>query len=139
MTLDLFKQREILFLLLYTSDMSKKIPDEEVLDLIATECKITKTALKEQLPRFSKIYSSLETIDAHLSLALKDYSLSRIFSTDRNILRLATYELMCEGLLPNDVIFSEAKRLAKKFSTEESSGFVQAVLSSVEQSKKMSQ
>lgn len=132
MSLDNFKQREILFLLLYSFDMGKTTPDSEVIDLIAQECKVAASHIKEVMKKFDDIRPHIEACDTIISKALTEYSLQRVFSTDRNILRIAVYELDFEKKLPADIIFSEAKRLAKKFSMPESVSFVQSVLSAIQ-------
>lgn len=50
---------------------------------------------------------------------------------DRNILRVAIYELTCSGQVPQKVIISEATELASKFGSESSARFVNGVLGSV--------
>jgi N utilization substance protein B len=50
---------------------------------------------------------------------------------DRNILRLATWELMHQTDVPKAVILDEAVELAKAFGTEESPAFINGVLSRV--------
>jgi N utilization substance protein B len=132
MSLDNFKQREILFLLLYSFDIGKTAPDTETIDLIANECKVASRYIKEVMKKFDELCPHLESCDSIISKALTEYSLQRVFSTDRNILRIAVYELEFEKQLSCDIVFSEAKRLAKKFSMPESVSFVQSVLSAIQ-------
>jgi transcription antitermination protein NusB len=132
MSLDNFKQREILFLLLYSFDMGKTNPDSEIIDLIAQECKVAASHVKNVMKRFEDIRPHIAACDEIISKSLTEYSLQRVFSTDRNILRLAVYELEFEKKLPCKIIFSEAKRLAKKFSMAESISFVQSVLGTIQ-------
>jgi N utilization substance protein B len=49
-------------------------------------------------------------------------------AVDRNILRLALYELMFEGGTPPAVVIDEAVEIAKRFGSERSSQFVNGVL-----------
>ncbi|MBA4494996.1 transcription antitermination factor NusB [Paenactinomyces guangxiensis] len=58
----------------------------------------------------------------------KGWSLERISSVDRTILRLAAYELLFEKKVPRGVVLNEAVDLAKVFSSEESSRFINGVL-----------
>jgi N utilization substance protein B len=53
--------------------------------------------------------------------------------TDRNILRLATYEMIQEASVPHKVIINEAIEIAKKFGTTDSSIFINGVLDSIHQ------
>jgi N utilization substance protein B len=50
---------------------------------------------------------------------------------DRTILRLATWELLARPDVPVAVVIDEAVELAKRYSTEQSGGFVNGVLSTI--------
>jgi N utilization substance protein B len=47
---------------------------------------------------------------------------------DRNILRLAVYEMLWSGAVPSKVAINEAIEIAKKFGTADSSRFINGVL-----------
>ena len=68
-----------------------------------------------------------ELIDAHAI----GWDAERMASIDRNVLRIGVWELLERKDLSIAVIISEAVELAKRFSTEESGGFVNGVLSAV--------
>ncbi len=69
-----------------------------------------------------------EEIDDNLSRQTSHWRLERLAAVDRNILRLALYELMyCEGT-PAAVVIDEAIEIAKRFGAEESARFVNGVL-----------
>ncbi len=69
-----------------------------------------------------------EEIDDNLSRQTAHWRLERLAAVDRNILRLALYELMyCEGT-PAAVVIDEAIEIAKRFGAEESARFVNGVL-----------
>ena len=67
-------------------------------------------------------------LDAEISAAATGWRLERMPAVDRNIIRLALFELR-SGNTPIGVVVSEAVNLAKKFSTERSGAFVNGVLS----------
>jgi N utilization substance protein B len=52
-------------------------------------------------------------------------------SVDRNVLRLAVYEILYRMDIPTSVAINEAIEVAKKFGTEESGSFVNGILDSV--------
>jgi N utilization substance protein B len=52
-------------------------------------------------------------------------------AVDRNILRLAVYELLSEDRTPSTVVINEALEVARKFSTHESAQFVNGILDSI--------
>jgi N utilization substance protein B len=60
----------------------------------------------------------------------KNWRLDRMAAIDRNILRLAIYELRC-GETPPKVVLDEAIELAKKFSSEEAASFLNGILDAV--------
>lgn len=62
---------------------------------------------------------------------LQDWTLERIPTVDRLILRMAVYEMQHAPQTPRVVAINEAIELAKKFSTEDSGRFVNGVLASV--------
>jgi N utilization substance protein B len=70
-------------------------------------------------------------IDARITKASENWRLERMSRVDRNVLRLATWELLQRGDVPRAVILDEAVELAKTFGTEESKAFVNGVLSRV--------
>ncbi len=66
-----------------------------------------------------------------MAAAAKGWEVERMPVLDRNILRLATYELIAELDVPVAVVIDEAVELAKQYSTESSGGFVNGVLSTI--------
>ncbi|MDB5084324.1 MAG: nusB [Bacilli bacterium] len=67
-------------------------------------------------------------IDSVIAQYSQGWELSRMAAVDRNILRLALYELLYEMDTPVNVVVNEAVELAKEFSTEESGKFVNGIL-----------
>ncbi|MDP9386446.1 MAG: transcription antitermination factor NusB [Actinomycetota bacterium] len=70
-------------------------------------------------------------IDELIERYAVDWPLERMPVVDRNVLRLAVYELAERPDVPLGAVISEAVELAKRYSTEESGRFVNGVLSSV--------
>ena len=69
-------------------------------------------------------------IDERISKYSERWRLERMPAVDRNILRMAIYEMM-QGQTPTPVVIDEAIELARRFSGEESAPFVNGVLDSV--------
>jgi transcription antitermination protein NusB len=65
-----------------------------------------------------------ELLDAHA----EGWSLARMPIVDRNLLRIAMYEILYVDDVPDAVAVSEAVHLASELSTDESSGFVNGLL-----------
>jgi N utilization substance protein B len=69
-------------------------------------------------------------LDAMLVSKADNWSLRRMAATDRNILRLAAYELLFTET-PGRVVINEAVELAKRFGSRQSAQFVNGVLDSL--------
>jgi transcription antitermination factor NusB len=74
-----------------------------------------------------------EEVDELIGRFARKWSVSRMPVVDRNVLRLATYEMLREHTSPA-VVINEALELAKALSTEASSRYVNGVLESVRKS-----
>jgi N utilization substance protein B len=69
-----------------------------------------------------------DEIDARIRSVSRHWRLERMSRVDRNIIRLAAYELMQVPEIPRRVTLNEAVELAKRFGNEESPAFVNGVL-----------
>lgn len=73
--------------------------------------------------------NKIHEIDAVIAGVATDWKLNRMASVDRNIARLAVYEMnFSDEKIPPNVIINEAVELAKTFGTEDSSRFVNGIL-----------
>lgn len=70
-------------------------------------------------------------IDARIEEVAKNWQLKRMAAIDRNILRLATYELLFRDDVPPLVTINEAIDIAKKYSTKNSGPFVNGILDNI--------
>ena len=77
----------------------------------------------------SGVKKNLPKIDAAIQSASSHWKISRMAIVDRNILRMAYFEmiLMPDALKPN-IVINEAVELAKRYGTAESSSFVNGIL-----------
>src|SRR5262245_58761232 len=75
-------------------------------------------------------------IDPILSATATNWRLSRMHPADRNVLRLASYELLFDpAVQPTEVVINEAIELARRFGAEDSAKFVNGVLDKVAKSR----
>jgi N utilization substance protein B len=72
-----------------------------------------------------------QSVDALLDKEMTGWTVERLHSMDRDVLRLAITEMMYEGGVPVEVGIDEAVEMAKRFGSEESGGFVNGVLKKV--------
>ena len=113
---------------LYQVDVGKT-PMEEAVALTHTDLDDEGVAFARQL--LDGAIANIKEIDALIAHYAKDWSLDRMASLDRNILRLAILEILHMPDIPHSVSVDEAVELAKKYSTAESSRFVNGVLGSL--------
>ncbi|MBP1989039.1 transcription antitermination factor NusB [Paenibacillus eucommiae] len=74
------------------------------------------------------IYEYKKQIDEMLEEYLKGWQMDRLSRVDREVLRLAVYEMVYRDDVPPKVVVNEAIELSKHFGTEESGKFVNGVL-----------
>lgn len=116
--------RERALILLYEAE-TKGISAVEVLDAqIATPDELTRVLVHGVVDHAARLD---EAIAAHS----KGWSLSRMPTIDRNVLRIAAFELLGRPDVPVAVVIDEAVELAKRFSTDDSGRFVNGVLSAL--------
>lgn len=72
--------------------------------------------------------STCSEIDRLIAEKAEGWRLERLHSVDRNILRLAIYELCYREDVPPEVVINEAVELAKKYSSEHSPVFINGIL-----------
>ena len=70
-------------------------------------------------------------IDTMISQVAENWRLDRMAAIDRNILRLGAYEMLFRPEVPAKVAINEALELAKRYSTAQSSRFVNGILDRV--------
>ncbi len=74
------------------------------------------------------VEKEVDALDTRITGASTNWRLERMTRVDRNLLRLGAWELIHELDVPRAVIIDEVVEMAKRFSTEESSAFVNGVL-----------
>lgn len=75
-------------------------------------------------------------IDEAIKQVAENWRLDRMAAIDRNILRLGTFEILHRDDVPAKVAINEALELAKRYSTAQSSRFVNGILDKVLQTSK---
>jgi N utilization substance protein B len=70
-------------------------------------------------------------IDSLIAESLTNWTIDRIPRVDRNILRIAVYELLFQKDVPVNVVISEAVKLAEDLSTDDSASFVNGTLANI--------
>src|SRR6476619_938349 len=73
----------------------------------------------------------LTEIDAHIQSAAREWPLHQMARIDKNILRLAIYEILFNNTVPAKAAINEAVELAKQFGSDTSSRFINGVLGTI--------
>ncbi len=119
--------REVAIQLLYSHDTLPKGADHDLgafWELRRTDESVRAHALS----LFKGVVDHLKEIDQRITDALVNFSFDRLAAVDRDILRLAVYEMNYETLVPPVVAMNEAIEISKRFGGEDSSRFVNGVL-----------
>ena len=123
------KGRELALQMLYQWDVSRE-PVESVIES-SSELQNAGDAAREFASRLVEgTVDRVEEIDKILIETSEHWRLGRMSTVDRNVLRLAVYELLDKSTPPG-VVINEALEVAKRFSSPESAGFVNGVLDAV--------
>lgn len=116
--------RERALSLLYEAEAKGETPDE-VLDSLP----LAPEAFAADL--VSGVGAHRDDVDALIRRFAKGWSLERMPSIDRNLLRIATFELGHRDDVPTGAVISEAVELAKRYSTDDSGKFVNGLLARI--------
>lgn len=109
-------------------DACARIDVPQALDEFFDQQKVEKRARAFAAELVKGTLGHLAALDAKIRELSENWDLERLAVVDRNILRLAAYEMLHRTDIPPVVSINEAVELAKRFSTEESGGFVNGVL-----------
>jgi transcription antitermination protein NusB len=125
------KAREFALQILFQLDIRKEKPTITLLKRFWTEFEPDDEvrAFTEEI--VTGTHKHLKTINANILACAKNWTLDRMAVIDRNVLRMATYEILYRMDIPPSVTINEAIELAKKFGTDESGAFVNGILDSV--------
>lgn len=118
--------REKAMQILFQLDMNESNPTKAIANVVGQE--ETNQLLNVLVQGVSDKH---EEIDQIISSHLENWTIDRIASVERIILRMATYEIKYLDDIPKNVSINEAVELAKKFGDEKSGSFINGVLSKI--------
>ena len=118
--------------LLYEAD----IRGTAAIDILASRSDDDSDADARPIREFTReliagISAQKRKIDELISTYAQGWDMDRLPTVDRNILRLAIYELIWTPDLPEGVVINEALELAKQLSTDESASYIHGVLGKI--------
>ena len=135
------RAREFALQALYQADLSETSASDALAGLWSTLLEDTglegQSADSEEVEFTRSLVAGVEErsqeVDTLIEAASLNWRLSRMPTVDRNILRLATYELLASADVPASVSINEAVELAKRFGEKESGSFVNGILDRIAQ------
>ena len=131
------KSRELAFKLIYQKEMQKEIEDENLeifFEANEIEDEEVKEYLKDILFGVSKNEEKIvELIKKNLK---ENWEIERVSKINLSLLKVAIYEMMYKNI-PYKVAINEVVELAKKYSDDQASSFINGVLASIVKDEKL--
>lgn len=120
--------REIALQVLYQTEQNPGLAPEEVSLFVVRRLRgdVKLVTFAESL--IAGVRAHQPRIDALISEVAENWRIDRMAAIDRNILRLGAYEMLHCPEVPTKVAINEAIELAKRYSTAQSSRFVNGIL-----------
>lgn len=132
------RARELALQVLFAIDLGKEDPDTALFQAFARagEGDGAVGPLNEADASYARdlvqgTWERRAELDNRISQLAKDWTVERMAAVDRNILRLAVYEIGHQDQVPDAVVADEAVELAKAYASPESSKFINGILGSV--------
>lgn len=131
--------RELTLQFLYQNETLKETTPEKIINLkdqIDIFWSTNVSGVDDNVKGFASVLmtgscENIDGIDGIISRYSQHWRLSRMSKVDRNILRMAIYELAYLRTIPPPVTINEAIELAKKYGTENSGSFINGILDRV--------
>ena len=124
------KSRAVALQVLYEVDSVGHKPEEVILHALSEEA-LTGENIDFVKELVSGVLANKKQIDENIKNFAPTWPIAQISVIDRNILRLAIFELLFDNKTPIKVAINEAVELAKSFGSDSSPRFINGVLSSV--------
>lgn len=125
--------REKALFYLYQSDLL----DIDIDELIQMDLKNKKNIDQFTLKLVKGVKNNFENLNEIINLHSSNWQIDRMSILDRNMLRIALYEMMFEQEIPLKVTINEAVEISKKYGTNESGKFVNGILGKVVEEMKI--
>ncbi|TYB84184.1 MAG: transcription antitermination factor NusB [Kosmotoga sp.] len=124
--------RDIVFRAIYQYDFHSDIDiTTKFLEDELSYCLLSAELVKLAKKYLSGIIDNRNQLDQIIDESLSNWTLNRLASVDKNVLRLGTYELLYEDSVPIEVTLNEAIEIAKMYATQQDGKFVNGVLDKI--------
>jgi N utilization substance protein B len=123
--------REAAVQVLYAADLAGRLgvgEIEPVFQQVLREFDLPRRAQERARKLVTGVAANAKAIDERIELASDNWRVGRLATVDRNVLRIATFELLLESETPPAVVIDEAVEIARRYGGAESPAFVNGVL-----------
>jgi len=122
--------RELVLKILYAWDVGKNDADQ-VMEQLFNEENTTESGRVFCRSLVNGVIANLVAIDKLISKYSTDWPLDRMAVVDRNLMRIAVFEILFSDGVPSAVAVNEAIEIAKSYGSEESPRFVNGILGNI--------
>lgn len=124
------RARELAMQALFYMDINNK-SSQELVELFCQNFSTSPKAMPFFLKLVTGVLEAKPEIDALIERFSKNWKIHRMSLVDRNVMRIAVYELLYCTDIPSKVSINEAVDVGKKFGSEESGAFINGIIDSI--------
>jgi N utilization substance protein B len=124
------KARELALQMLFQWELGGHTPQHVITSFLQTQ-KVDSEVESFARALFEGAVSEVEALDRRVREHTEHWRLERMAAVDRNLLRVALYELLHYPETPPPVVINEALEIARRFSGKDSVEFVNGVLDAI--------
>ena len=129
------KARECALKILYQIDITKDDYKNSLKGFWERKPETEESVREFTIQLVKGVMGNIEEIDKTISGYATNWQIGRMAVIDRNILRIATFELLCLDDIPPKVSINEAIDIAKKYGDKNSGKFVNGILDKISRTK----
>lgn len=130
------KARECALKILYTVEIRKDPPEECGKAFWENYPDVTAGIKEFSQYLVDGVYKNKPAIDSTISEYAMNWPIQRMATIDRNVLRLATFELLFDENIPPKVSINEAIEMAKRYGDKDSGKFVNGILDKISKTRR---
>ena len=127
------KAREMALQALYQSELT----GDRILEMFSLLCEnfeVNKKSIPYARSLIRGVSDHWDEINGLIERYASNWRIDRMSLVDRNILRLAIYEMFWQDDVPSSVVINEAIEVAKRFSTDDAGSFINGILDAINKS-----
>lgn len=124
------RARETALMVIFQMDLVG-MEEKQALDFVLAEFPLDAGGVEYAQGLIQGVWEYRETLDALIQRESAEWKVNRMAVVDRNILRLATYEMYILNNVPDRVAINEAVELSKRFGGPDSAKFINGILGSL--------